>query len=259
MSRLYLWAWAFAAASAATLALACPALAQSAVTLPEVVVTSKPKPLRRAKPAPTPPAPPAETAPAEMLSASKMPGPSPIKERYQLPQTVESITAERLEQTINLVDSQDAVKYMPSLSLRKRNAGDNQTVLASRVWGLNSSARTLVYADDILLSALIGNNNTSATPRWGMIAPEEIKRVDFLYGPFAAAYPGNSMGGVLNFTTRMPDKFEATVKQSESFQTFSFYNTKDTYRTDQTSASVGTLGQSVGVRQLQFPEQLQPD
>ena len=39
MSRLYLWAWAFAGASAATLALAYPALAQSAVTLPEVVVT----------------------------------------------------------------------------------------------------------------------------------------------------------------------------------------------------------------------------
>jgi hypothetical protein len=118
MSRLYLWAWAFAGASAATLALAYPALAQSAVTLPEVVVTSKPKPVRRAKPAPTPPAPPAppvETAPAEMLSASNMAGPAPIKERYQLPQPVESITAERLEQTINLVDSQDAVKYMPSL------------------------------------------------------------------------------------------------------------------------------------------------
>lgn len=168
-----------------------------------------------------------------------MPGPSPVKERYQLPQAVESITAERLEQTVNLIDSEDAVKYMPSLSLRKRNAGDNQTVLASRVWGLNSSARTLVYADDILLSALIGNNNTSATPRWGMIAPEEIKRVDFLYGPFSAAYPGNSMGGVLLFTTRMPDKFEATLKQSESFQTFSLYNTKDTYRTAQTSASIG--------------------
>src|SRR5882757_210394 len=72
-----------------------------------------------------------------------------------------------------------------------------------------------------------------------MISPEEIARVDFLYGPFAAMYPGNSMGGVLKFTTRMPDKFEATLKQSESFQSFSYYNTKDTYRTDQTSASVG--------------------
>src|ERR1700757_4820147 len=60
-----------------------------------------------------------------------------------------------------------------------------------------------------------------------------------LYGPFAAMYPGNSMGGVLLFTTKMPDKPVATVRQSESFQTFDFYNTKDTYRTDNTSASFG--------------------
>jgi iron complex outermembrane receptor protein len=156
-----------------------------------------------------------------------------------MPQTVESITAARIEQTVNLIDTEDAVKYFPSLSLRKRNAGDNQTVLASRIWGLNSSARTLVYADDVLLSALIGNNNTTGTVRWGMVSPEEIKRIDFLYGPFSAAYPGNSIGGVLNITTRMPDKFESTLKQSESFQSFSFYKTSDTYRTDQTSASIG--------------------
>jgi iron complex outermembrane receptor protein len=203
-------------ASVATLS---SALAQSAQNLPQITVV------------------PGEQSPAPQ--AANMPGPAPIKERYQLPQTVESITADRIEQTINVIDSEDAVKYLPSLSLRKRNAGDNQTVLASRVWGLNSSARTLIYADDILLSALIANNNTSGTPRWGLIAPEEIKRVDFLYGPFAAMYPGNSMGGVLNFTTRMPDKFEATLKQSESFQSFSLYNTQDTYRTDQTSASIG--------------------
>ena len=112
-------------------------------------------------------------------------------------------------------------------------------VLASRVWGINGSARTLVYADDILLSALIGNNNTNAVPRWGMIAPEEIARVDFLYGPFSAAYPGNSMGGVLVYTTKMPDKFEKTLSQTESIQNFSYYNTKDTYRADQTSATIG--------------------
>jgi iron complex outermembrane recepter protein len=210
MSRLRLLGCALFGAFAA----ARPVLGQSATTpLPEINVNEP--------------------------GAGNLPGPSPVKERYQMPQTVESITAERIEQTINVVDTEDVVKYMPSLALRKRNAGDNQVVLASRVWGLNSSARTLVYADDILLSALIGNNNSNATVRWGMVAPEEIKRVDFLYGPFSAAYPGNSIGGVLNIMTRMPDKFESTLKQSESFQPFSFYKTSDTYRTDQTSASIG--------------------
>src|SRR5262249_50028613 len=77
--------------------------------------------------------------------------------------------------------------------------------------------------------------------------PEEIQRVDFLYGPFAAMYPGNSIGGVLQITTRVPDKPEWNFKQTEAFQTFNFYNTKDTYRTDQTSASFGNRWNDLAV------------
>ena len=94
---------------------------------------------------------------------------------------------------------------MPSLFVRKRNDGDNQAVLATRTWGLNSSARTLIYYDDLLVSALIGNNNSGASPHWNLISPEAIARIDFLNGPFAAAYPGNSIGGVLLITSKMPD------------------------------------------------------
>ena len=108
-------------------------------------------------------------------------------------QTSEGITRQKIEQTINVVDTADAIKYLPSLSMRKRNYGDNQAVLATRSWGISSSARTLIYADDILLSTLIGNNNTNGAPRWGMVAPDEIERIDFLYGPFSAMYPGNSI------------------------------------------------------------------
>jgi iron complex outermembrane receptor protein len=228
-------------------------VAPSTVRIPEVVVQT-----RRARRAPTRPAPrrvapprstttpvtPPTTSPAsEGIYAT----PSPVKERYQLPQTTESLTAKRIEQTTNVVDTADAIKYLPSLFVRKRNYGDNQAVLATRTWGLNSSARTLIYADDILLSNLQGNNNSNASPRWGMVAPEEIQRIDFLYGPFSAMYPGNSIGGVLLITTRMPEKFEANFKQTEAFQTFDLYNTKGTYRTDQTSASVGNRWNDLSV------------
>src|SRR3954468_964998 len=172
-------------------------------------------------------------------SGPGVPGTPPIKQRYQLPQTSASVTATEIQEKINVVDTEDAVKYLPSLFVRKRNYGDTQPVLATRTTGLGASARSLVYADDILLSALIANNNTIGAPRWGLVAPEEIKRVDFLYGPFSAAYPGNSVGGVLLITTRMPEKFEMTAKQTEALQTFDFYKTKNTYRTDQTSVSVG--------------------
>jgi iron complex outermembrane receptor protein len=159
--------------------------------------------------------------------------------RFQLPQQSNSITAKQIDETINLKDPEDAVKYMPSLFVRKRNDGDNQAVLATRSWGLNSSARTLIYYDDLLISALIGNNNSGASPKWNLISPEAIGRVDFLNGPFAAAYPGNSIGGVLLITSKMPDKPFAVAKETVSVMPWNQYGTKDIYVTSQTSAAAG--------------------
>jgi len=214
-----------------------PASAKRAVRKPAPRPTSS---ARRSHTAPTAPQRqiPVVVANAEG-SGPAVPGTPPLKQRYQLPQTSESVTAKDIQEKINVVDTEDAVKYLPSLFVRKRNYGDTQPVLATRTSGLGASARSLVYADDILLSALIANNNNIGAPRWGLVAPEEIQRVDFLYGPFSAAYPGNSAGGVLLITTRMPEKFEITAKQTEALQTFDFYKTKNTYRTDQTSVSVG--------------------
>jgi iron complex outermembrane receptor protein len=166
-------------------------------------------------------------------------GTPPIVSRFQLPQQSFSITAAQIDETINLKDPEDAVKYMPSLFVRKRNDGDNQAVLATRSWGLNSSARTLIYFDDLLISALIGNNNSGASPHWNLVSPESIARIDFLNGPFAAAYPGNSIGGVLLITSKMPDKPFAVAKETVSIMPWNQYGTKDTYVTSQTSAAAG--------------------
>jgi iron complex outermembrane recepter protein len=166
-------------------------------------------------------------------------GTPPVVARFQLPQESFSITAKQIDETINLKDPEDAVKYMPSLFVRKRNDGDNQAVLATRSWGLNSSARTLIYFDDLLISALIGNNNTGASPKWNLVSPESIARIDFLNGPFAAAYPGNSIGGVLLITSKMPDKPFAIAKETVSVMPWNQYGTRDTYVSSQTSAAAG--------------------
>jgi iron complex outermembrane receptor protein len=163
----------------------------------------------------------------------------PAVARFSLPQESFSITAKQIDETINLKDPEDAVKYMPSLFVRKRNDGDNQAVLATRTWGLASSARTLIYYDDLLVSALIGNNNSGASPHWNLISPDAIARIDFLDGPFAAAYPGNSIGGVLLITSKMPDHAFATAKETVSVMPWSQYGTKDTYVSSQTTASAG--------------------
>lgn len=157
----------------------------------------------------------------------------------QIPTTMEGVDKTQIEQTINATDSEDALKYFPSLLVRKRYIGDyNHAVLSSRASGTGNSARSAVYADGILLSNYLGNG-ASYTPRWGMVSPEEIERVDVMYGPFSAAYPGNSIGAVVDYVTRMPTQAEGHIKVSGSTQKFDLYNTHETYNAWQTSASVG--------------------
>ncbi|NRR28699.1 TonB-dependent receptor [Oxalobacteraceae bacterium] len=157
----------------------------------------------------------------------------------QIPTTIEGITAAQIADRINATDSEDVLKYFPSLNVRKRFIGDyDHAVLASRASGTGNSARSLVYADGILLSNLLGNG-ANYTPRWGLVTPEEIERVDVLYGPFSAAYPGNSAGAVVDFLTRMPTRFEAHVKLSAFDQRYKQYATDANYTGKQGSASVG--------------------
>jgi iron complex outermembrane receptor protein len=155
------------------------------------------------------------------------------------PQTKESVTAERLRETTNVRNTEDALRYFPSLLVRKRHIGDTQAPLATRTSGVGSSARSLIYADGILLSALIGNNNNFASPRWGMVSPEEIERVDVLYGPFSAQYPGNSIGAVVNIKTRMPEKLEASATAAMNLQSFGQYGTRGDYPAYQLAATIG--------------------
>ncbi|MBS0633609.1 MAG: TonB-dependent receptor [Verrucomicrobia bacterium] len=177
--------------------------------------------------------------PPEVLSPFTVSAQPSAADKYQLPQVTESVTATKVQETVNAVDTEDAVKYLPSIFLRKRNYGDTQAVMASRVWGVSSSARSLIYADGVLLTALVANNNTLGGPRWGLVAPAEIERIDLMYGPFAAAYPGNSMGAVMEITTRMPEKRTASLTQTEAWQHFSLYGTKDDYLTHQTAVTYG--------------------
>ncbi|MBS0255009.1 MAG: TonB-dependent receptor [Proteobacteria bacterium] len=146
---------------------------------------------------------------------------------------------ERIATQVNAASVEDTLKYLPSLVVRKRHIGDNFAPIATRTSGLGASARSLIFADGALLSALIGNNNGNGSPRWTLVTPEEVERVEVLYGPFSAAYSGNSIGTVVNITTRMPDKLEARATVLTNQQTFDLYGTHRTLPTWQYSGSVG--------------------
>ncbi|MEO3692588.1 TonB-dependent receptor [Roseateles paludis] len=179
----------------------------------------------------------------QRLAPVQVDGLAPSSLPATLPTTHESLTRAEMERSINATDSEDALKYFPSLLVRKRYIGDyNHAILSSRASGTGNSARSAVYADGILLSNYLGNGvgGLSFPPRWGMVTPEEIERVDVIYGPFSAAYPGNAVGAVVDYVTRMPTKFEAHAKLSLTTQPFELYNTRATYRAWQASAAVGS-------------------
>lgn len=193
-----------------------------------------------------PPSPADDQAPGRIksLGVVTVTGGQPTSLPTQIPTTIEGVTREEIETRINATDSEDALKYLPSLLVRKRYIGDyNHAILSTRASGTGNSARSAVYADGILLSNYLGNgiaNGTNYAPRWGLVTPEEIERVDVMYGPFSAAYPGNSAGAVVDYVTRMPTRLEAHVKAGYFSQPFDLYNTHRTFDGWQTSASLGS-------------------
>src|SRR5262249_39266019 len=57
------------------------------------------------------------------------------------------------------------------------------------------------------------------------------------------AYPGNSIGAVVNITTRLPDKLEATATVGTNVQNFDQYGT---HRTLPSYQAGGTIGDRLG-------------
>ena len=183
-----------------------------------------------------------DNAPIKKLGVVVVNGNQPTSLPTQIPTAMEGITRKQIEQTINATDSEDVLKYFPSLLVRKRYQGDyNHAILSTRASGTGNSARSLVFADGIQLSNLLGNGvgGLSFPPRWGLVTPEEIERVDVMYGPFSAAYSGNSVGAVVDYQTRMPTKLETHVAINYTYQPFKLYSTDSNYKASQISASLG--------------------
>ena len=139
-----------------------------------------------------------------------------------VPAVIATVTPQQIQEQVNAMDVMEAVKYLPSIEVRERYLGDRNGILATRTTGTVSGAESLVYADNLLLSNLLGNSY-SYPPRWDMVSLNEIQRIDMIYGPFSALYPGNSMGGVMTLTTRMPDKLEVHAAVRGSLENFDLY------------------------------------
>lgn len=154
------------------------------------------------------------------------------------PATVETFDRKQIEENVNAATPAQTLKYLPSIQVRERFIGDRNGIIATRTVGTLSSAQSMLYADGVLLSNLLGNS-FAFPPRWGMVSPEEIESMSMMYGPFSALYAGNSFGGVMSIATRIPERFEAHASAQAFAQRFDLYGTDKTFNGHHLTASFG--------------------
>ena len=155
--------------------------------------------------------------------------------RSGLPGATASKSAEQLREQ-NLVNPEDALQYAPNTSIRKRYPGDRNALVAGRSFGTLQPSRALVYLDGYLISNFLGRFDA---PRWNMISPEAIERVDVLHGPYSALFPGNSIGTTVVVTQHVPQALELSGRVMGYRQSFSEYGDKDHYDGSQFSLHLG--------------------
>lgn len=161
-------------------------------------------------------------------------------DRVRVPATESTTTVTRTAADLrlqNLFNPEDALKYVPNLTIRKRYIGDRNALLGGRSFSTLQAPRGLVFMDGYLLSNFLGRFDA---PRWNMVSPEEIARVDVQYGPFSALYPGNSIGTTVVVETRKPAESTAALRTSAYSQSYAEYGLDDTYNGYQLSAYFGT-------------------
>ncbi len=156
-------------------------------------------------------------------------------ESFDLPAPIASKTFEELRAQ-NLVNPEDALKYVPNVTIRKRYIGDRNALIGGRSFSTLQAPRGLVLMDGYLLSNFLGRFDA---PRWNMISPEEIDRVDVLYGPFSAIYPGNSIGTTVQVRTRRPAERELSVRTTAFGENFDQYGRSEDFGGYQASAFFG--------------------
>jgi iron complex outermembrane receptor protein len=152
-----------------------------------------------------------------------------------VPNSVVMKTAEKLSEQ-NLVNPEDALKYAPSTVIRKRYIGDRNALIGGRSFGTLQPSRGLVFLEGYLISNFLGRFDA---PRWNMITPEALERVDILYGPFSAIHAGNSIGTTVVMTERTPKRLEYGLNLTGYSQSFEQYDDQDRYGGGQLSGYVG--------------------
>ena len=118
---------------------------------------------------------------------------------------------------LNTVTAADALRYESGLFARQRYIGDPNPMIAMRGSNNSGAGRVMVFMDGLpIWNPLMSTYN--GAPRTNLIGSGEIKSVELIGGPFSAEHSGNAMGGVINYTTLMPQKREVYTEATYMLQ-----------------------------------------
>lgn len=128
---------------------------------------------------------------------------------------------------INAINAEDVVRYAPGLIVRKRYIGDANATLSFRNMHTTQTPRALVTVDGFTISNFLGADFDTA-PKWAVLVPGDIARVEIVYGPTSARYSGNSLGGTMLIQTRDVTETAAHLEAQAFGQDYKYYKTDET-------------------------------
>lgn len=148
---------------------------------------------------------------------------------------------------VNAVNAEDLLRYAPATIVRKRYAGDPNATLSFRNMHSQQTPRALVLVDGFPISNFLGADWDTA-PKWGVLAPDDIGRVEIVYGPTSAHYSGHSMGGTMLIETQPIRETAVRLSMQGLGQHYGYYKTDADYLGWSIDGGVeATLGSRGGV------------
>jgi iron complex outermembrane receptor protein len=122
-----------------------------------------------------------------------------------VPASVEVVTKEDIEKKNSLKRMEYTLNNLSGVYVGQ-GLGLMENVPMIGLRGTRGASRTLLMMDGIPL------NDNTGQGRIAGFAPEDIEQIELVKGSFSSLYGSNAVGGVINVTTKMPDKREMTLK-----------------------------------------------
>lgn len=138
----------------------------------------------------------------------------------EVPAAVSVVTKEELKRK-NYANVSEALETLPGV-MSYSGAGMVPGPPASAVVnmrGFHGHMRTMVMVNGQPVSPFM---YAASLTHWSSVPVDAVERIEVVRGPFSALYGGDAVGGMINIITKMPEKFEATVRAG--------YGSNETYK-----------------------------